>query len=120
MIHGKDVTGVWSSARCSPEPKPVSDLLCEDPRPSLLHGGPLPGGHEDLDGCHSDGRRGLHPVHELRDQRVTGLETRAAPELEPKSTDGRLKRRMSCRKPEAFRLMRAASQQRCLYIQDFL
>lgn len=62
------------SACCAPEPKPFSDLLREDPRPSLLHGGPLPRGHEDLDGCHSDGRRGLHAVPELRDRRVTGLE----------------------------------------------
>lgn len=48
-----------------PEPEPLPDLLREDPRPALLHGGPLSGGHEDLDGrdCHGGG--GIHAVHEL-------------------------------------------------------
>lgn len=45
-------------------------------------------------------------------------QTWAVPELQPKWTDGRLKRQMICRKPDAFRQMRASQQQRCL--QDFL
>ena len=49
------------------EPQPFSDLLREDPRPALLHGGSLPGGHAHLDGRHSNGGRGIHAVHELRD-----------------------------------------------------
>ena len=61
-----------------PEPEPVFDLLCENPRPPLLHGGPVPGGHEDLDGCHSNGRRGLHAVHELRDHWVTDFDWASA------------------------------------------
>lgn len=48
------------------ESQPISDLLCENPRSALLHGGSVPRGHEDLDGCHSNRRRGLHPVYELR------------------------------------------------------
>lgn len=60
---------------CNAEPQSISDLLCENPRPTLLHGGSIPGGHEDLDGCHSDGCGGLHAVHELRDRRgTTGLD----------------------------------------------
>lgn len=62
---------LWSDP---PEPQPVFDLLCEDPRPPVLHGGPIPRGHEDLDGCHSNGCRGLHAVHELRDHWLTDWE----------------------------------------------
>lgn len=56
------------------EPKPLPDLQCEDSWQSLLHGRSLSWGHEDLDGCHSNGCRGLHTVHELRDHWVTDLE----------------------------------------------
>lgn len=57
-----------SSLFNSPEPEPVFDLLCENSRPPLLHGSPFPGGHAHLDGCHSDGRWGLHTVSELRER----------------------------------------------------
>lgn len=52
---------------CPPEPEPLPDLLCEDPRPALLHGGPLGGGHEDLDGRDRHRGGGIHAVHELRE-----------------------------------------------------
>lgn len=48
-----------------PESEPLPDLLREDPRPALLHGGPLSGGHEDLDGRDRHGGGGIHAVHEL-------------------------------------------------------
>ncbi|XP_066495340.1 pleckstrin homology-like domain family B member 1 isoform X4 [Tiliqua scincoides] len=47
------------------EPQPSPDLLCQDPRPPLLHGGTLGRGHAYLDGCHRDRGRGLHTVPEL-------------------------------------------------------
>lgn len=50
-----------------PEPEPLPDVLRKDPRPALLHGGPLSRGHEDLDGCDRHRSRGIHTVHELRD-----------------------------------------------------
>lgn len=48
------------------EPQPLPDLLREDARQTVLHGGPVRRGHEDMDGCDSDRSRGLHTVHELR------------------------------------------------------
>ena len=63
-----------------PESEPLPDLLREDPRPPLLHGGPRSRRHEDLDGCHSDWRRGLHAVHELRERSETHLGRRSVRE----------------------------------------
>lgn len=65
-----DFIGVcWQfySTCVSSEPQPVADLLCEDPRPSVLHGGSVGRSHEDLDGrdCHRSRR--IHTVHELMD-----------------------------------------------------
>lgn len=50
----------------STEPQPRADVLREDPRPPLLHGGAVGRGHAHLDGRHRHGGRGLHAVHELR------------------------------------------------------
>lgn len=57
----------------SPEPQPLPDVLREDPRPALLHGGAVSRGHEDLDGRDRHRSRGIHAVHEL-----TGATTRNA------------------------------------------
>lgn len=52
---------------CVPiESKSLPDLLREDPRPALLHGGPFPRGHANMDGRDSNRRRGLHTVYDLR------------------------------------------------------
>lgn len=48
------------------EPDPVADLLRENTRQTVLHGGSVRRGHEDMDGCDRDRGRGLHAVHELR------------------------------------------------------
>lgn len=58
---------------CPAEPQPVPHLLREDPRPPLLHGGPLSGGHEDLDGCDRYRSRGIHTVPELSGNLLQGL-----------------------------------------------
>lgn len=50
-----------------PEPEPLPDLLRKDPRPALLHGGPVGRGYEDLDGRDRHRSRGIHTVHELRE-----------------------------------------------------
>ena len=48
-----------------PEPQPLPHLLREDPRPPLLHGGPLARGYAHLDGRDRHRGGGLHPVPEL-------------------------------------------------------
>lgn len=48
------------------ESKSFANLLCEDSWSSLFHGGAVSRGHADLDGCHSNGRWGLHAVYDLR------------------------------------------------------
>lgn len=45
------------------EPKPFPDLQCKDSWQSVLHGGSLSWGHEDLDGRDRDRCWGIHPVH---------------------------------------------------------
>lgn len=55
-----------------PESEPVADVLREDPRPALLHGGAVGRGHEDLDGRDRDGGGGIHTVHELRLRPTSG------------------------------------------------
>lgn len=64
VLH--DWGSILSCLMCPPEPEPLPDLLREDPRPALLHGGPLGGGHEDLDGRDRHRGGGIHAVHELR------------------------------------------------------
>lgn len=49
-----------------PEPQSCAHFLCQDPRPTLLHGGTISRGHAHLDGRHCHWGRGLYPVHELR------------------------------------------------------
>lgn len=107
----RGATGASLTARCKnpplaviafpPEPQSVFDLLREDPRPPLLHGGAVSGGHEDLDGCHSNRRRGLHAVHELRDHWVTLLEcdtdTPACPPAVPPAEGRALQPRLTPR-----------------------
>lgn len=41
----------------NPEPQPSPDVLRENLRTSILHGGAQPGGHAHLDGRHCDGCR---------------------------------------------------------------
>ncbi|XP_061639364.1 pleckstrin homology-like domain family B member 1 isoform X16 [Phyllopteryx taeniolatus] len=50
------------------EPKSRLDVLREDPRPPLLHGGALGRGHADLDGRNSHRSRGVHSIPELTTQ----------------------------------------------------
>uniref|UniRef100_A0A3B1IIZ9 Pleckstrin homology like domain family B member 1 n=1 Tax=Astyanax mexicanus TaxID=7994 RepID=A0A3B1IIZ9_ASTMX len=48
------------------EPQSLADVLREDPRQTVLHGGSVSGGHEDMDGRDRYRSRGLHAVHELK------------------------------------------------------
>lgn len=55
---------VFCNALISPsEPKSLPHLQRKDSRPGLLHGRPLPRGHEDMDGRHCHRSGGIHPVH---------------------------------------------------------
>lgn len=49
------------------ESESLSNLLCKDARPAVFHGGSIPRGHANMDGCHSNRRWGLHTVYDLRD-----------------------------------------------------
>ncbi len=48
------------------ESESFANLLCEDSRSTLFHGGTVSRGHAHLDGRHSNWCRGLHAVHDLR------------------------------------------------------
>lgn len=85
---------VWcNSFSRPPEPQPLPDVLCKDPRQALLHGGPLRRSHENMDGRDRDGSWGLHAVHELR-WRTIGARWRRL--QTPDRTAGRLQTTQTC------------------------
>lgn len=71
------------SSFCSAESESVSDVLREDPRPPVLHGGAVGRGHEDLDGRDRHRGGGLHAVHELKRRRARRTEGTPTPCTEP-------------------------------------
>ncbi len=61
LVSSFSVSSLLSSSPS--EPKSLPDLQCKDSRQSLLHGGSVSWGHEDLDGCDRHRCWGIHPVH---------------------------------------------------------
>lgn len=55
------------------ESQPSVDILREDYKQSLLSGGALTGNHENMDGRHSDGCRGLQGISKVTERKGNKL-----------------------------------------------